>query len=157
VIVVLKIALDYDADQAHSLLKFNESIIEFDKMLAIKNRKEARLKKKKRVRKKVQGVAERPRLCVFKSAGHIYAQIIDDSIGRTLASVSSLFKELKPACRGKGGNIEGAKIVGAAIGKIGIEKGISKIVFDRNGYIYHGRVKAFADAARSSRLKFSLV
>ena len=116
-------------------------------------RHKARIRRKKHIRKTIVGTSERPRLCVFRSAKHIYAQVIDDSNGVTLASASSIGKELK-ANVSNGGNKEGAKVVGAAIAAQAQAKGISRVVFDRNGFLYHGRVKALADAAREGGLKF---
>lgn len=123
-------------------------------MISSKDKKDNRLKRKKRVRKKIKGTPERPRLTVFKSARHIYAQIIDDSIGGTLVAASTMSKDLKSKNQDISGNIKGAILVGGTIGKKGIEKGIKEIVFDRNGFLYHGRVKALADAARKNGLKF---
>ena len=110
----------------------------------------ARLKRHARVRKKISGTAARPRLNVFRSAKHIYAQLIDDVAGVTLASASSMEKGFE----GFGGNKEAAKKVGMAIAQKAQEKGISEIVFDRSGYIYHGRVKELAEGAREGGLKF---
>lgn len=107
-----------------------------------------RLKKKIRIRKVVKGTSERPRLCVFRSAGHIYAQIINDEKQATLLSVSSLSSELK------NGNKEAAKTVGKKIAEEAKKKGITNVVFDRNGFIYHGRVQALADGAREGGLNF---
>lgn len=102
-----------------------------------------------RIRKKVQGSAERPRLAVFRSLNHIYAQIIDDRSGKTLATASTTEKDLK----GKtGGNIEAAKTIGKAIAERAQAAGISNVVFDRGGYVYHGRVKALLDATREAGL-----
>jgi len=112
------------------------------------------LKRKKRVRKKIEGKPERPRLTVFKTARHIYVQIIDDSTGRTLLTVSTISKDLRSKAEGISGNTKGAILVGEAIGKKGVEKGIKEVVFDRNGFLFHGRVKALADAARENGLKF---
>ncbi len=112
---------------------------------------ETRERRKKRIRKKVDGTTERPRLSVFRSARHIYAQVIDDSRGATLAAASTLTGDLKGA---EGDKTERAKAVGAAIAKACTEKGIEKVVFDRNGYIYHGRIRALADAAREAGLSF---
>ncbi|MBO1679849.1 50S ribosomal protein L18 [Bittarella massiliensis (ex Durand et al. 2017)] len=111
---------------------------------------EARLRRHRRVRGKVAGTPERPRLNVFRSAKHIYAQIIDDKNGVTLAAASSMDKDFE----GQGGNREAAQKVGAAIAKKAIEKGITEVVFDRGGYIYHGRVQALAEGAREGGLKF---
>lgn len=116
------------------------------------SRQDSRLKRKMRIRKKVNGTAERPRLCIFKSTDHIYAQLIDDDNSKTLMSTSSLDKALKGLK--KGGTIEAAKSVGAALAEQALSKGIKAVVFDRNGFLYHGRVKAFADAAREKGLKF---
>ncbi|PKN11380.1 MAG: 50S ribosomal protein L18 [Deltaproteobacteria bacterium HGW-Deltaproteobacteria-4] len=116
-------------------------------------RRNARLKRKIRVRRVVQGSPERPRLSVFRSAKHIYAQIIEDTTGRTLAAVSTVNKEVAAECDCTG-NVESAKAVGTAIAKKALEKNISKVVFDRNGFLYHGRVKALADAAREAGLIF---
>jgi len=117
-------------------------------------RREARLRRKKRVRKKVRGVPERPRLCIFRSSQHIYAQIIDDTTGRTLVANSSLSKNLGEKITGKGGNREGAALVGADMAEKAIKNGIKKVVFDRNGFQYHGRIKALSEAAREHGLEF---
>ncbi len=112
-----------------------------------------RLRKHERVRKKITGNAERPRLCVFRSSKHIYAQIIDDVSSTTLVAASSLDEALK----GKldySGNKEAAKEVGKLIGTKAIEKGIKQVVFDRGGYLYHGRIKELADGAREAGLEF---
>ena len=120
----------------------------------MKNRKKlARLKRKKRVRSHLKGTLEKPRLNVFRSLKHIYAQAIVDTTGETLASASTLSPELKGNLRYPG-NVEAAKKVGELIAKKCLEKGIQKVVFDRNGYLYHGRVKALAEAARTSGLIF---
>ena len=119
-------------------------------MLLKADKNETRQKRHLRVRNRVAGTAERPRLNVFRSLKHIYAQVIDDDKGVTLAAASSLDKDFK----GAGGNIAAAKEVGAAIAKKALEKGITEVVFDRGGYIYHGRVAALASAARESGLKF---
>ncbi len=123
-------------------------------MMSVARKRQARLKRKQRVRKKIRGTSERPRLSVFKTARHIYAQLIDDSTGRTLVSASTLSKDLKSNVEGISGNIKGAKLVGEAIGKKGKAKGVRAIVFDRNSFPYHGRVKALADAAREMGLEF---
>lgn len=119
-------------------------------MFKKENRKESRVKRHLRVRKKVSGTPEMPRLSVYRSEKNIYAQIIDDTKGITLVSASSLDKELEAV----GSNKEGAKLVGEFIAKKAIEKGISKVVFDRGGYIYHGRVKELAEGAREAGLQF---
>lgn len=118
-----------------------------------KAKREARLRRKKRVRKRVQGTPERPRLNVFRSSRHIYAQIIDDTTGRTLAAASTLEKAFR-AEQTWGGNIPAARIVGRLIAQKALERGIKTVVFDRNGFLYHGRVKALADAAREAGLTF---
>jgi large subunit ribosomal protein L18 len=121
---------------------------------SLKNRKEsARLKRKKRVRSRIAGTVERPRLNIFRSVKHIYAQAIVDTIGKTLVSASTLSPELRGSL-GHLGNVEAAKKVGELLAKRCLEKGIQKVVFDRNGYLYHGRVKALAEAARTGGLIF---
>lgn len=111
-----------------------------------------RLKRQVRVRKKVTGTGERPRLNVFKSARHIYAQIIDDTKGVTLAACSTLSADA--ADLGYTGNVAAAAHVGKEIARLAMEKGISTVVYDRNGFLYHGRIKALADAAREAGLRF---
>jgi large subunit ribosomal protein L18 len=106
-----------------------------------------------RVRMKVSGTPERPRLCIYRSSGHIYTQVIDDRSGTTLVSASSVDKETKKSVKG-GGNIASAKAIGKTIADRAKAAGISKVVFDRGGYKYHGRVKALADAAREAGLQF---
>ncbi len=106
-----------------------------------------------RVRTKVVGTPERPRLCVYRSLNHIYAQVIDDRGGRTLAAASSLDKEMRKQLKG-GGNVAAAKVVGKVIAERARAAGIEKVVFDRGGYMYHGRVQALAEAAREAGLKF---
>ena len=106
-----------------------------------------------RVWKKVNGTPERPRLCVYRSNKHIVAQVIDDINGQTLVSASSLEKDVRAEIK-SGGNKEAAKVVGALVAKRAVEKGIEVVVFDRGGYIYHGRVAALADAAREGGLQF---
>ncbi|MDT8419135.1 MAG: 50S ribosomal protein L18 [Desulfuromonadales bacterium] len=115
-------------------------------------RRIARLKRQARVRRKVRGTIECPRLSVFRSANHIYAQIVEDVNGRTLAAASTLTKDVAEGLKGKG-NVEAAKAVGSAIAKKALEKNISQVVFDRNGFLYQGRVQALADAAREAGLK----
>ena len=107
-----------------------------------------------RVRMKVEGTEERPRLAVYRSLGHIYVQVIDDRQGKTLVSASSADKELKTSMKKGGGNIAAAKQVGKAIAERSKAAGVAKVVFDRGGYKYHGRVKALADAAREAGLQF---
>ncbi len=122
-------------------------------MINKENRNAIRLRKHVRVRKKVVGTQERPRLNVFRSLKNIYVQIIDDSTGNTLVSASTLDAALKGKVA-NGGNKEAAKEVGKLIATKAIEKGIKQVVFDRGGYIYHGRVKELADAAREAGLDF---
>ena len=110
----------------------------------------ARIKRHNRVRNKISGTPERPRLNVFRSAKHIYAQLIDDINGVTLVAASSLEKDFE----GNGGNKEAAKKVGQMIAKKAVDKGISEVVFDRSGYLYHGRVLELAEGARECGLKF---
>jgi len=112
-----------------------------------------RERRKFRIRTKISGTNERPRLSVFRSARHIYAQVIDDVIGRTLATASTLSPDLKTTLD-KNSKTEAAKKVGALIARICLEKKVDKVVFDRNGYLYHGRIKALADAAREAGLNF---
>ena len=117
-----------------------------------KSRRVARKKRQVRVRKKVTGSVERPRLCVFRSSKHIYAQIIEDVTGKTLAAASTVAKDASDAKYG--GNVEAAKLVGKQIAEKALAKDIKQVVFDRNGFLYHGRVKALADAAREAGLTF---
>lgn len=111
------------------------------------SRDQQRVRRHIRVRNKISGTAERPRLSVYRSNGNIYAQLIDDVAGTTLAQANSMKIE-------NGGNVEAAKTVGTEIAKIALDKNIKTVVFDRGGYIYHGRVKALADAAREAGLEF---
>lgn len=108
-----------------------------------------RLKNKARIRKKVDGSSERPRLCVFKSARHIYAQLVDDTNGKTLVAVSTLTDEIKGIKK-----TEAAKQIGGILAKKALEKKIKSVVFDRSGYVFHGRIKAVADGAREAGLSF---
>lgn len=110
-----------------------------------------RFKRKKRIRAHMEGSLERPRLSVFRSNRHIYVQLVDDVKGHTLVAASSLEEELKEKV---GGTIDGAKTLGNLVAKRALAKNISQVVFDRSGYLYHGRVKALADAAREGGLKF---
>jgi large subunit ribosomal protein L18 len=112
-----------------------------------------RERRKYRIRRKVKGTAERPRLTVFRSAKHIYAQVIDDARARTLAAVSTLSPDLRTVL-GRDSKTEAAKKVGALVAQVCVERQIGKVVFDRNGYMYHGRIKALANAAREGGLKF---
>jgi large subunit ribosomal protein L18 len=114
---------------------------------------ERRLRRKKRVRKDVFGTSECPRLTVFRSLKNIYAQLVDDAAGQTLAEASTCSKEVQGSV-GYGGNVAAAKVVGKTLAERAAAKGIAKVAFDRNGYRFHGRVKALADAAREGGLKF---
>jgi large subunit ribosomal protein L18 len=120
---------------------------------SLAKKKEARLKRQVRVRKKVRGTALRPRLNVFKSAKHIYAQLIDDTAETTLVTVSTVMDDIGSGLKYTG-NIEAAGKVGAEIAKRALAKDITAVVFDRNGFLYHGRVKALAEAARENGLTF---
>ncbi len=115
-------------------------------------RKKARLRRKWSIRKRLVGTEQRPRLCVFRSSKHIYAQIVDDSSGHTLAAASTVEKEVKGHAKFSN-KIEVAGFIGELIAKRSMEKGIKKIVFDRNGFLYHGRIKALADGARKAGLE----
>lgn len=117
------------------------------------SKNEIRKRKHLRVRKKISGTDARPRLCVYRSLKNIYAQVIDDNKGNTLVSASSLDAEIKTKLESTG-NKEAAKLVGALVAKRALEKGIETVVFDRGGYIYHGRVKEVAESAREEGLKF---
>ena len=121
-------------------------------MVSKKDSNAARIKRHYRVRKNVSGTPNRPRLNVFRSLSNIYAQVIDDTTGKTLVSASSLDKEIKEL--GFGGNKTAATEVGKLVAKRALEKNITNVVYDRGGYVYHGRVKALADAAREAGLKF---
>jgi len=121
-------------------------------MKSAKVKSAARERRRLRIRRNVKGTAEKPRLVVHKSLNHIYVQIVDDDEQTTLLAASSLSKELR-AELATGGNVEAARAVGRFIGARAVEKGIRKVVFDRGGYIYHGRVKALAEAAREAGLE----
>ena len=122
--------------------------------MKVLRRADSRQRRKKRVRRRVHGTTERPRLSVFRSAKHIYAQVIDDATAQTLVAVSSLSRDVRLQLHGKGGNKEGAALIGGFIAKRALEKGIKTVVFDRSGFLYHGRVKVLADAARQNGLEF---
>ena len=113
-------------------------------------KKEIRNRIHRRIRRKLRGTAQRPRLAVFRSVAHIYAQVIDDAEGKTLVSASSVDKGAKT----KGGNVAAAKTIGKLVAERARDKGIKSVVFDRGGYVYHGRVKALAEAARAAGLEF---
>jgi large subunit ribosomal protein L18 len=121
--------------------------------MSVKTKEDIRARIHARIRKKLEGTPARPRLAVFRSQTHIYAQLIDDEAGRTLCSASSLDESLKKKLK-RGANVAAAKEVGALIASRAKEKGIAAVVFDRGGFLYHGRVKALADAAREGGLKF---
>jgi large subunit ribosomal protein L18 len=122
-------------------------------MAAVHKKLEQRQRRENRVRARLEGTAERPRLSIFRSAKHIYAQVIDDSTGKTLATLSTLSKDIKGTI-GEANKTDAAKKVGEAIAKACIAKGVKKVVFDRGGYLYHGRISALADAARTAGLEF---
>jgi large subunit ribosomal protein L18 len=117
------------------------------------DRKKLRLVRHRRIRKKIFGTPERPRLAVYRSEKHIYAQIIDDTVGRTLVAASTVEKDIKERVK-KTWNVAAAKEVGKIIAERALAKGITTVVFDRGGFKYHGRIKALADAAREAGLKF---
>ena len=122
-------------------------------MVSKKSRTVVREQKHRRLRNRFSGTAERPRLAVFRSNNHMYAQIIDDTVGKTLVSASTLDKEVKAELE-KTNNVEAAAKLGTVIAKKALDKGISTVVFDRGGYVYHGRVQQLAESAREAGLKF---
>ena len=122
-------------------------------MVSKASRTEIREKKHRRMRHHLAGTAQRPRLAVFRSNNHIYAQIIDDTVGNTLVAASTMEKEIKASVE-KTNDIAAAEAVGTAIAKKALEKGITEVVFDRGGFIYHGKIQALADAAREAGLQF---
>ena len=122
-------------------------------MVSKKSRSEVRVNKHRKLRNRFSGTAERPRLAEFRSNNHMYAQIIDDTVGNTLVSASTLQKDVKAELE-KTNNVEAAAYLGTVIAKKAIEKGITSVVFDRGGFIYHGKIKALADAAREAGLNF---
>ena len=122
-------------------------------MVSKKSRSEVRVNKHRKLRNHISGTAERPRLAVFRSNNHMYAQIIDDTVGNTLVSASTLQKEVKAELE-KTDNVDAAAYLGTVIAKRAIEKGITTVVFDRGGFIYQGKIKALADAAREAGLEF---
>jgi large subunit ribosomal protein L18 len=119
----------------------------------LKAKKKARLARKSRVKKQVQGTPERPRLSVYRSSKHIYAQIVDDATGQTLAAASTMARDVRDGVKNSA-TVEAARTVGLALGRKALSRDITKVVFDRNGYAYHGKVKALADAAREAGLQF---
>ncbi|MBE5891936.1 MAG: 50S ribosomal protein L18 [Lachnospiraceae bacterium] len=122
-------------------------------MVRKESRQEIRVKKHMKIRNRFSGTAQRPRLAVFRSNNHMYAQIIDDTVGNTLVSASTLEKEIKAELE-KTNNVDAAAYLGTVIAKRAIEKGISEVVFDRGGFIYQGKIAALADAAREAGLEF---
>jgi large subunit ribosomal protein L18 len=124
--------------------------------MKIKTKDDRRQRIKYRIRKRMHGSEARPRLTVFRSVAHMYVQVVDDMTGRTIASASTVDPTIKGAMKKteRGGNIAGAKAIGKTIAERLIEKGVKQVVFDRNGFLYHGRVKAVADAAREAGLEF---
>jgi large subunit ribosomal protein L18 len=121
--------------------------------MATKTRREQRLRRHRRVRRRVQGTSQRPRLAVFRSSQHIYAQLIDDVAGRTLAASSDRDGDLSADTAGKA-KVERATAVGTSVARKALAAGVTQVVFDRGGFLYHGRVKALADAARAAGLSF---
>ena len=122
-------------------------------MVSKESRQKVRVKKHMRIRNRFSGTAERPRLAVFRSNNHMYAQIIDDTVGNTLVAASTLEKEVKAELE-KTNNVDAAAYLGTVIAKIAIEKGIKEVVFDRGGFIYQGKIAALAEAAREAGLEF---
>ena len=122
-------------------------------MVSKVSRTEVRVKKHKRIRNRFAGTADRPRLAVFRSNNHMYAQIIDDTVGNTLVAASTMEKDIKASLEYTN-NIEAAKAVGTAIAKKALDKGITEVVFDRGGFIYQGKIQALAEAAREAGLQF---
>ena len=122
-------------------------------MVSKKSRSEVRIKKHKRMRNRFSGTAERPRLSVFRSNNHMYAQIIDDTVGNTLVAASTLEKDVKAELK-KTNDVEAAAYLGTVIAKKALDKGIKEVVFDRGGFIYQGKIKALAEAAREAGLEF---
>ena len=122
-------------------------------MVSKKSRSEVRVNKHKKIRNRFSGTAERPRLAVFRSNNHMYAQIIDDTVGKTLVSASTVQKDVKAELE-KTNNVDAAAYLGTVIAKKAIEQGINTVVFDRGGFIYQGKIKALADAAREAGLEF---
>lgn len=122
-------------------------------MIRKESRTKIRAKKHRRLRNRISGTAQRPRLAVFRSNNHMYAQIIDDTVGNTIVAASTMDKDIKGAVE-KTNNVDAAAHVGTVIAKRALEKGITTVVFDRGGYLYHGKVKALAEAAREAGLQF---
>jgi len=124
--------------------------------MRIKTKDDRRQRIKYRIRRRVSGSVERPRLTIFRSVSHMYVQVVDDASGKTIASASTVEPSVKGALdkAARGGNIKGAEAIGKAIAERSIEKGIKRVVFDRSGFLYHGRIRAVADAARKAGLEF---
>ena len=122
-------------------------------MVSKESRQKVRVKKHMKIRNRFSGTAQRPRLAVFRSNNHMYAQIIDDTVGKTLVSASTLDKEVKAECE-KTNNVDAAAVVGTVVAKRALEKGITTVVYDRGGFVYEGKVKALAEAAREAGLEF---
>ena len=122
-------------------------------MVSKKNRSEVRVNKHRRIRSRLSGTPEQPRLAVFRSNNHMYAQIIDDTVGKTLVSASTLDKEVKAELE-KTNDVDAAAYVGKVIAERALEKGIKTVIYDRGGFVYHGKVQALADAAREAGLEF---
>jgi large subunit ribosomal protein L18 len=124
--------------------------------MRIKTKDDRRQRIRYRIRRRVNGTVERPRLTIFRSLAHMYVQVVDDTTGKTIASASTVEPAVKGALpkKANGGNVAGAKAIGKTIAERLIEKGVKRVVFDRNGFLYHGRVKAVADAAREAGLEF---
>ena len=116
-------------------------------------RQQARVKRKKRIRKKISGTTQRPRLSVFRSARHIYAQVVDDTAGHTLAAASTMDKEVQSGSKFEN-KVDAAKLDGKLVGERALGKGIKEVVFDRNGFLYHGRIKSLSEGAREAGLVF---
>jgi large subunit ribosomal protein L18 len=116
-------------------------------------RQQARLKRKKRIRKKIYGTAQRPRLSVFRSARHIYAQVVDDAAGHTLAAASTMDKDALSGSKFEN-KVDAAKFIGKLVGERAVGKGIKEVIFDRNGFLYHGRIKSLSEGAREAGLIF---
>jgi large subunit ribosomal protein L18 len=124
--------------------------------MKIRTKEDRRTRIKYRLRKRIRGTEARPRLTVYRSVAHIYVQVVDDMTGRTIASASTVEPTVKGALpkQANGGNVAGAQVIGKTIAARLLEKGVTRVVFDRNGFLYHGRVKAVADAAREAGLEF---
>ena len=138
------------SDISHSPFDIPKGVNEMGSMNI---RQQARLKRKKRIRKKLYGTPQRPRLSVFRSSRHIYAQLVDDTAGHTLAAASTMDKSALSGSKFEN-KVEAAKFIGKLVGERAIEKGIKEVVFDRNGFLYHGRIKSLSEGAREAGLVF---